>query len=275
MNFTKIYGSFWTDDMCEVYLLKRSPTNNLLGWFGKASHRAMQAMKSFVTCSTLLESDDTFSEYLARIFGEPTADFSQRSQDSFHSLTGDACSSFRSEVSFSRYFANAFKSPSPPLRLQGGDDQAQTVPPQKACTSTKSDDSLTEYLANAIRQHDTVNFCDNRDETLSTCSLPRSPKADVLNHVVEHIGTSKQGAVAHSRGKKNSSACSTVAQSDASTMACDTPPDVWSNRNGGKSPIGFCGKLDATTSSRLADICMSEVAQLCERPPQPFEVRFL
>lgn len=258
--------------MCEVSLLKRSPTYNLLGWFGKASHKAMQAMKSFVTCSTLLESDDNFSEYLARIFGEPNADFSQHSQDSFHSLTGDACSSFRSEVSFSRYFATALRNPCP-LRLQGGDDQAAPVP-QKACTSTKSDDSLPEYLANAIRQHDTVDFGDNRDETVSTCSLPRSPKADV-NHVVEHIGTSKQGAVAHSRGKKSLSACSTAPQSEATTLACGTPPDVWSNRNGRKFPIGFCGKLDANTSSRLADICMSEVAQLCERPPHPVEVRFL
>lgn len=277
----------------DVSSRKRSQAFNFFGWFGRASQRAVQVMRSFVSC-TSLRSDDSFGEYLARILGEPNSTVFQDSRDaspSACSIARDACSSFKSDDSFFGYFANALRDPSP-LCLRGGVDQSPSTGsvPLKACSSSKSDDSFAEYLTNAIRGHNvtrghnTLDFRDSRDETdLSICSVPRdacsSPKSDA-SHAARYLGCTKR--VVGSRGRNFStfqdptgvsrslSTCSVPGE--ATPLGYVTPPDVWSNRNGGKSPVGFVGKLDANTSTRLAAICKSQKSQIFERPQPTTEV---
>lgn len=242
-------------------------------------------MKSFVSC-TSLRSDDSFDEYLARILGEPNSTVFQDSRDaspSACSIARDPCSSFKPDDSFSQYFANALKDPSP-LCLRGGEDQSPSIGsmPLKACSSSKSGDSFAEHLSNAIRGqnatrgHNTLDFRDSRDETLSTCSVPRdacsSPKSDA-SHAARFLGSTRRSIGSRGRSStfqdpsavsRSLSTCSIPGE--ATPPGYVTPPDVWSNRNGGKLPVGFVGKLDANTSTRLAAICKSQKSQILERP---------
>lgn len=274
-NLSQLYVFLWTDDMSEdVSSRKRSQAFNFFGWFGKASQRAVQVMKSFVSC-TSLRSDDSFAEYLARILGEPNSTVSEDSRDaspSACSTARDACSSSKSDDSFSHFFTNVLRDPSP-LCLRGGEDQSLSIGsvPLKACSSSKSNDSLTEYLTTAIRAHNRLDFRDSRDETLSTCSIPRdacsSPKSDA-SHTALYLGSTKRDV--GSRGRSLST-CS-IPEEATPRLGYVTPPDVWSNRNGGKSPVGFVGKLDATTSNRLAAICQAQKSHVFERPLPTTEV---
>ncbi|KAG0629661.1 hypothetical protein M758_1G120200 [Ceratodon purpureus] len=277
-----------TNDMSvDISPRKRSQAFNFFGWFGRASQRAVQIMRSFVSCSSL-QSDDSFGEYLSRILGEPNSMVLQDSRDASLlacSVARDACSSFKSDDSFSQYFANALRDPSP-LCLRGGVDQTPSTGslPLKACSSSKSDDSFAEYLAKATRGHDgtrghnTLDFRESRDGTdLSTCSVPRdacsSPKSDA-SHAPQYLGCTKRVVGNRSRNfstfqdptgvSRSLSNCSVPGE--ATPPGYVTPPDVWSHRNGRKSPVGFVGKLDANTSTRLAAICKSQKSQIFERP---------
>ena len=253
---------------------KRSQAFNFLGWFGRAGQKAVQLMKSFVSC-TSLRSNDGFAEYLARILEAPNSMVLQESRDaspSACSRAGDACSSFKSEDSFSQYFADTLRDPSP-LSLQGGEDQSLSIG-SVPLTSSKSDDSFAEYLTNAIRGHEPLDCRDSRDETLSTCSLPRnvcsSPKSDT-SHAARYLGSTKR--IVGNRGKSPGRSLSTCSiPVEVTPIGYVTPPDVWSNRNGGKSPVGFVGKPDAITSTRLAAICKSQKSQIFERPQPTTEV---
>nr|XP_024370159.1 uncharacterized protein LOC112279716 isoform X1 [Physcomitrium patens] len=230
--------------MPKASLQNRSPAFHFLGWFGRVKQTAVEAIRGFVSCKSH-KSDDSFAEYTARTLGDP-----ERLGPQDNCEKSLPCSimrhSFQTDDNFARVFAKTLRDLSP-VCLRGGGEQNQSTDYESPniCSSSKSDDNFAEYLAYTVRDRSRIEFQDNQGETLSTCSVQQdtcsSPKSD-FDHAEMGV-----------------EACH-----KESPLCYFSPPDVWSNRNGGRSPLGFVGRLDANTSTRLAAICKSQKSEIFE-----------
>nr|PNR58018.1 hypothetical protein PHYPA_005013 [Physcomitrium patens] len=153
-----------------------------------------------------------------------------------------------------------------------------------SCKSHKSDDSFAEYTARTLGDPERLGPQDNCEKSLP-CSIMRHSfqTDDNFARVFAKTLRDLSPVCLRGGGEQNQSTdyespniCSSSKSDDnfaeylaytvrdRSRIEFQDNQDVWSNRNGGRSPLGFVGRLDANTSTRLAAICKSQKSEIFE-----------